>query len=494
MKKLIVLSVIFALLAGSVFAADISVDVHGGATLASSSNKEYLDDVTNTGEPVFVTDRVGTGFGISRARIGASGETEDGAFGGWARLDFSGDAGGAGFAWWKPVDQVKLQIGANPDGEWGLDGVTRWGFLQTAGDVGVAKEHWGFGSSFFGGYGGKGLILNITPAEGIAINIGIPLVNTKYGEDGKVKYDPNTGKAAKDGDLFKFGDDGNYAYQNYKQFTLQAKYDIAGVGTAGITYENSLFVHAKDVKKTPAGAWIAVYDDDMTTWQIGKKKNNTEEILGPNNDNPKLWAFFGLTSIENLGIDVGIGYQFSDTFYDNETLYPSSTATETTYTINNPVAAGVGVNFSSGALGVKARVQGKFGGSKVTDIKITLPGDKSISITDTLGTGLDMIIDVQPSYAINDTLTAYLSTGVGFTTGEEYVEKRDDDGKATIAAETRSLVNWYVNPYIVIKGAFFAGIRLDSPKDYYYTFNKEGDATRNRIVNFSIPIGIAVSF
>jgi len=460
MKKLIVLSVIFSLVAGSVFAADVSVEVQGGAKLINTSSEEYLYEKENDKAPVYVTDWNGTSFGIGRIRIGASGATEDGTIGGWLRYDAGGDA--AGFVFWKPSDLFKLQIGCNPDGEFDLNGVASWGFYQIAGDVGVASESWAFGNSFYGGYGGAGVILTSAPAEGFSINIGIPLVDTKYGK-------PNESTSDKD-KYFYFGSD--YAYQNYKKFTLQVKYDIAGLGTAGITYENSSFQH--DI----------LTDDDGPVYKEIEGASGFP-LQQPNNDNPKLYAYFGLTSIENLGIDVGIGYKFSDSWYEDEV----------TYTTNNPLAVGIGVNFSSGALGVKARVQGEFAGSYVV-ADIPIGKDKK---TYTVNDGYGLIIDVQPSYAINETLTAYLSTGIAFKTGDEYVEKMDDKGEPVFTANTRSLVNWHVNPYIVItpnywSGAFFAGIRIDSPSDYYFTKDKDGKTTRNRILNFSIPIGIAVSF
>jgi len=477
MKKLIVLSVIFALVAGSVFAADVSVDVHGGANLVKTSNVDYVDG-SKDGKPVYVTDRNGTSYGISRVRIGASGGTEDGTVGGWLRYELGG--GGAGFVYWKPSDLFKLQIGQNPDGEFGLDGVARWGFYQIAGDVGVASEGWAFGDSFFGGYGGAGVILTSAPAEGIAINIGIPLVGTTYGAENKA------------GTEFNFGKD--YAYQNYKRFTLQVKYDIAGLGTAGITYQNSDFVH--DLVRDASGKPV---EKDVG---IPSSTKGGPSLLLPNNDNPNLWVYFGLSSIENLGIDVGIGYKFADDYIDDTTKNAKGEVVDKyTYTTNNPLAVGLGVNFNAGALGVKARIQGKFGGSYETKFEHTSQGgsDKSETKTYTFSDGYGLIIDVQPSFALNDKLTAYVSTGIAFTTGDEYVDMEESTkkGEVVIAANTRSLVNWHVNPYVVItpsywSGAFFAGIRLDSPSGYFWDGEK-GDV-RNRIVNFSIPIGIAVSF
>jgi len=490
MKKLIVLSVIFALVAGSVF-AEIGADVIGKATLVKSSSKEYQDDTKSDGTPVYLTDRNGTGFGIGRARISASGASEDGSVGGSVRFDAGGNGGGVsgwGWAWWKPAgtDIFKLQIGQNPDGEFGLDGVTRWGFYASANDAGVVNEGWAFGSSFFGGYGDAGLILSSSPAEGFAINIGIPLVDTTYGAENAA------------GKEFIFGND--YAYQNYKRFTLQVKYDIAGLGTAGITYQNSDFIH--DVARDDKGVAVPKTIEGFTVKDPTTGNYIPYPLSQANNDNPNLWVYFGLTSIENLGIDVGIGYKFADDYIEEtDKNAKGEFLTKETFTTNNPLAVGLGVNFNAGALGVKARIQGKFGGSYVYDYKHTadptISGDKSDSKSYTFSDGYGLIIDVLPSYAVNDKLTALLSLGVAFTTGDEYVEKFNDKDEPVITANTRSLVNWHANPYISVNhgaGAFYAGIRLDSPSSYYSTFDKDKKETRNRIVNFSIPIGITIGF
>jgi len=432
MKKLIIISVIFALVAGSVFAADVSVDVIGKATLIKGSDqKQYAGVDLEKGTPLDPrTEYNGTSFGISRARISASGETEDGKIGGWLRFDvadekaYGSPVNAWGFVWWKPLDILKVQIGTNPDGEFGLDGVARWGFYASAGDAGVVNETWAFGDSFFGGWGGQGILLTATPIDALTINLGIPILNTTY------FYDEGSS-----GNWVGQGKD--YAFQNYKRFVLQAKYDIDGIGTAGLTYQNDLFLH--------------------------------EQVNGePNNDNPKVWAYFGLTAVENLGLDVGIGFQFADSFYVDET----------TYTINNPLVLGVGATYDLGAFKVKGRVQAKFLGSHV------MKADETYETSD----GFGLAFDVLPYFEVDEKLTAYLSFGVGFTTG---VESYNSDGDKEV--DKSSLVNWHVNPYISLNygaGAFYAGIRAESPAEK--ALDKDGKSVR--VLNWSIPIGITIGF
>jgi hypothetical protein len=176
MKKLIVLSVIFALVAGSAFAVDLGGVVIGDVTLASDLNGES-DDVTTSGK-------------IGRVRIEGSGANDDGTFGGWFRAN---NGAFFGHAWWKPIDQLKLQIGGNGgDGYFGKDGIVGYGWYAQVMEIGnlsvggdlvwyntggyhVGNDVLHFRNAFYGGNGGKDdLILIITPADMATINITLP--------------------------------------------------------------------------------------------------------------------------------------------------------------------------------------------------------------------------------------------------------------------------------------------------------------------------------
>jgi len=189
MKKIIAISVMFVLLTGAAFAADVSGSVIGTVTVLQGDNGDG--------------SKVTSGAGLDRARIEASGSPNE-SFGGWLRIDPAsldvdfGDgeseggvnfgSGVAGLAWWKPIDQLKLTIGGNPDGMWGKEGVTGWMFYQTAYDTGVTVDGanvWGgdniygqgvkYRNAFFRGFGDNGLLLEISPADMATINIALPV-------------------------------------------------------------------------------------------------------------------------------------------------------------------------------------------------------------------------------------------------------------------------------------------------------------------------------
>ena len=198
------------------------------------------------------------GGGMGRIRIQASGQNDEGTFGAWIRMGadgWGGDVSGHGLAWWKPIDMLRLQIGSNPDGEFGLDGVARWGFYQDACDVGVANETWAWSASFYGGFDAGGSIVTLTPVDGLEINVAVPFDSGSS--------DPVPGYS------------GRFIANSYTGFlydktTVQAKYGMEGLGTFGLTF-------------------------------IGGRGTELD-------NGAKLLLYAGLDLIEGLGIDIGLGY------------------------------------------------------------------------------------------------------------------------------------------------------------------------------------------
>jgi hypothetical protein len=121
------------------------------------------------------------GGGIGRVRIEGSGEADIGigTVGGWMRLDFSGAASGQGKAWWQPIEQLRIQLGVNSDGEFDTSHIGRYGFYAQANELGLVNSdgNWGkvsYDTGVFGGYSGFNFALIITPMEGLNINVALP--------------------------------------------------------------------------------------------------------------------------------------------------------------------------------------------------------------------------------------------------------------------------------------------------------------------------------
>jgi len=392
MKKLIAMAVVLALVAGVAFAVDLGGNVIGSVDVVKGTSEEDSE--------------IGAGGEFKHIRLEGSGEAGDGQFGGWIRVDLTGDGiftnGVAGLAWWKPIDQLKLIIGNNPDGVWGKEGVTGWMFYQHAYDTHavIPGNVWGWGTSypdgignsgnqnmygqfvttrnaFFGGIGDSGLLLEIKPVDMIGINLAVPFISQ------------NEAGNRKAGDL-------------YTQMVAQLDVNL-DFGNIAVTMKG-----------------------------LGDKAG------------ADLFAYFGLSAVENLGIDIGAGFHINDADDDNK----------------YPLGLGLGVKFTAGAFGIKFRTA------------LSLPADDDQSFA--------VLADVLPFYAVSDTTRIFLSAGLGMTAPP----KSAPDG-------AESIVGFHVNPYLEIGeewGAkFIVGIKLWSDGHKRTT----NDKTETR---WEVPIALVVSF
>jgi len=468
MKKLIAISVVFVLLAGAAFAADVSGQVFGKVNVVEGNSKKDTDDKA--------IDEIGASGGNGRIRIEASGQNDEGSFGGWARLEagsYGGTPGATAYAWWKPLDILKLTIGNNGgDGFFAADGVTRWGFYQGAGDVGIVNQDYSFGrnwdadpfgyvGAFYGGFNMFGLVLTLTPLDALEINVAVP---------------------------FSKGD----AKDQFLKTHAQVAYNIDGIGKLAVTYAGGLgHRDAEDPVAGKAGTWYVKPDgtlvfiktedvaapgyqqpDDFADWtavgtgSIGGKLG--EEV----NDPARFHLYFGLTAIENLGIDIGLGYRLPFT-------------TEGKDKVQYPLFAGLGVNFNGGQFGIKARVQGALAGS--VDPDGDGPAEKKSDMPAII------IFDVLPSFAISDNLTAYLGAGITYTGVGKYDGKKPQDGDGN---DEKGTVGWHVDPYLAYSvgpGTFYFGLNFSSSGEK--NSGKPNDKGEQKpYINWAVPIGLAVSF
>jgi len=405
MKKLIAISVVFVLLAGAAFAeTSIGGAAHASVVLAEGST---VKDAANNDE----TPDIGVGGDAGRVRIDATGTSDDGKFGGYVRFDAGSDFGGVtgwANAWWKPIDALKILIGsAGYDGFFGLEGGVGYGYYGGAsqwGNIGVVTDPGAFAASFIGGFQ-RGLILTLAPIDGLEVNVGVPFFDNATAEDA------------------------------YKKTRAQVKYSVDGIGTFGLTYDGAL------------GDTATL---DTTTYEFSTNK-------------PKLYLYVGISAIENVGIDFGLGYQLA--------FKEEIAGVNLTY--NTPLAAGLGVNFSAGQFGIKARVQGQFAGSLKSDV----------SGADPYKVPLVVDFDLLPSFAVSDNLSIALDAGIKFI-----AENKEPDG--TKIADSN--FSWHVNPYLTFDawpGTFYAGLNFSSD-GVERTDSKGG---KYKAIYWAVPIGIAYS-
>jgi len=442
MKKLIAISVVFALVAGAAFAVDLGATVIGTANVLQGTT-----DKDPAGDSIPVT----SGGGMNQFRLNGSGENDDGTFGGWIR--YSGDGGGsyghygapvAGIAWWKPMDMFKLSIGGNPDGIFAKEGNSAWMFYQTVSDTGVvnAGNAWGggygadavdvvFRSAFFGGFGDERVFMTITPAEMVDINIAIPFLACA-GQETK--------------DVFM---------QTVAQIDLKMDF-----GNIALTY-----VGGRGHKEAQAGVEIdtgKVYDKDgpyvidQASGTLKQEYNKGDPIkvtVGKTdevNEPGKIFAYYN-GSFGDLTLDFGLGFGF-----------PKYDATEDK-NINQPLGIGLAVKYAMDTLGVKFRTV------------VSLPMYKTQH--------LSVLADVLPYFVLGDNLTAFVGFGLAMA-----IPNSDEKDQGA-----ESITGWHFNPYLQVGeewGAkFLFGIKAYSDGDKKY--GEKGDATK---VDWAVPIALIINF
>jgi len=400
MKKFIAILAMVALVSGAAF-AQVSGYAFGSFGVSGDEDSKFED--------------VGLGDGMGRINLEASAETEDGQFGVWMRFrgtystpEINGEwlpnVGVWGSVFWKPIDQVKFQIGTNPDNHMGGDNITRWGFYSRIGDMGLVSvennyyNDWGVYSDniFYGGFsnGGWGAVLTITPIPMLAINVGIPLAGLFSDYTEANNYEPYFG------DGFHMTE---ITLENaLKMSVFQVAATIPDVGKAVLTYEG-------------IGSWNSEWDDDPA------------DLKDEFTYSGKIYFAFFLTAIDDLGVDVGFSYDL-----DSE-----------------DIGLGLGFSFGAGDFGIKARAFFNITKDEADDSLINI--------------GVDLL----PSFAINENLTAFCSLGL-------YVVNTDND------------IGFHLNPYIMKSAGwdknFYAGVRL---------WQDPGKDTK---LNWAIPVGIVASF
>jgi len=404
------------LVAGAAFGADISASVSSKVNLVKGSSQEGKGELQAGGNMV----------GVS---LGASGQNEEGTLGGSLTFRVNGVAIADGprsvepwvtlktaTVWWKPVSMLRVLLGGNKDGMFGADGGARWQFYQAASDF-VASEAWAFSSAYYGGWADAGAVITLTPMDGLSINVAVPFISRKTGWG---TYDS--------GDRF--------AADYYRNMAAQVSYNIDGVGRVALTYQGNY----------SEGGFTA---DDSNPLDV--KFNGGEKGT--------LLAFFGLTAVENLSFDVGLGIPFIEKWKDvggsgkDATLFKMS--------------AGFTLGYKFGAFGVKSRFLFDEFGAFTYD-KESVPNK------------LKLRFDIMPYYTVNEKVTINISGGMNLVGPQ-----MDEDWKKVDVTGNDAVVAWHVNPYLTVNaggGAFYAGVDIRSA------------GGNDPFITWAVPIGISFGF
>jgi hypothetical protein len=251
----------------------------------------------------------------------------------------------------------------------------------------------------------------------------------------------------------------------------------------------------------------SLYDDTYRVLGMGDTFKGTPS---------RLCLYFGLSAIENISIDVGVGYPLAvkDTYYNTYLNAATNVNYTSTSTYQAPIAAGVGAKIGLGDFGIKARVLAEFGGSVKTDHHRPAhpPGYVWIE-QDPYKIPLFLGFEVMPYIGLSDTMRVFFALGLSYMGASEYVFKYSSvlGRNPTDIYKTDSVVGWHINPYIEIGGEwgpkFLAGIKIwsdggkeESPLYKATRTYNDGDplkpylGTNKAIVKWAVPIALMASF
>jgi hypothetical protein len=181
MKKIIAISVMFALIAGAVF-ADTALAGAVEARFSLAKQVQWPDETkkgnqaTTGGED---TPAPVMGGSIGAAQIRLSGSNTEGTLSGL--FNFRNTDTVRSTTWihrvfvnWKPIEQVKVFLGIENDGLFDTADFLGWGFHQGDNDY-LFTHHWDFWRQLFpGNWDGFGLALSFYPMPGLDINLVFP--------------------------------------------------------------------------------------------------------------------------------------------------------------------------------------------------------------------------------------------------------------------------------------------------------------------------------
>jgi len=436
MKKLIAISVMCALVAGAAF-AETSVGGQvfiGGSFLSGDSVKD-----SKPAAGAIENDRYNTALKITFS---------EGSAGGRIRI-LGNNAGGSDafdewFAWWRPIPQLRIQVGSNQDGDFGTAQISGWGFTgenkNNGGNQGAMGEYtgdnWSGGrdhSRTVGWYDGTGgtpnLQFTINAIENLTINIWFPFTSGNASAPGFVlgRFHLNL--------VYRFIDIGNLyvSFQSNLGY-LEAGDDDAWYGTGGVT-----------------SAYNSGY------WR--------------NTNSPKAFLSFYLTAIENMAVDLGLAYAFP---FTNE-------ATKTTY--SSPLEVGLGYRVTSGDFNFRLRASLSAGGVTEVDVDGVDPVKDPTRVS----------VSINPNYKIKN-VTVFFYAGLGMQMVEDWEKEK---GGIFVSNGSNAVVNWFVNPYVFIPAGnlrFKIGVQVYSDGVTYPYYEKGELKYDAAVIKFNIPFGVYTYF
>lgn len=365
LKKLIVIMAILALVTGVAFGqASLGGQLMIGTNLLQGDNGKKANgdpnDVTMGGigfheAKMFATFGSGKGGGklvlvtsepkgsAYKHKIGGSIDGIDNYIQTW------------GFLYWRPIQQFRMQVGVNADGDYGVAKISSWGFLSEAKNSVAAFSDYGDydgwedptwplyvwqasarpGNAFYNGTGDPSVSFQVFPVHGLTFTFVLPIGG---GEELLVQ-------------------------NQLADFHFNVKYDIEGIGLASLAFVGGKGLEKDASKSASAG---------------------------------DLYASFYLSALESIGAELGLTFNLP---YEDAAGMKSG----------GYMGIGAGFSFDNGGpFTIKLRANATLGGNEITKIAGKM---QSIERTTLL------YANILPCYKINSSLHLFLNAAIGVESG-----------------------------------------------------------------------------
>jgi len=348
MKKLIAISVMLTLIAGAAFAQTVvGGNVRMGLQLLAGDSVEGSEIGAGRIEIFDMVTNVSFGDSLNGGMMRLYAKMNQ-----WEPALF-------GFLFFRPIEQIRIQIGQNPDNDFGSHQISGWGFNAEAQGGAALDQHRLLNgvnipartAGWYGGFGDLGLAISIFPVPDLlTFNLGIPFVGP-----------------AQDSTFLHNRLDLN---STYLRTHIQAVVDIEDIGA---------------IRATAQLRGLAANDDFLI---------------------PNIFASFYLTAIEGMGLDIGFAYRKPNT--TGSDIVTSSAADVMVPEI------GLGFRFTADSFNIKLRA-GAVIAETYTDMGIhILPSYTINNLTILLNAGFGLRIpdaDVDPT--IGWFVNPYITTTFG---------------------------------------------------------------------------------
>jgi len=400
MKKLIAIAVVFALVMGGVF-AETSV---GGST--------DIKVVLGKGE----TGKDSQTAGGANVRLQLTGQNEEGTFGAQFRFDSSIMWSGTtpinnvrSKVWWKPIDMLKIQLGSDLDGSFGIGDVnTGWGFYGNYADWGMWKPQRGGDGETFPAYRtGSGLFLSVTPITNLSVNMIIPYRNW---------------------DLL--------VMDVYQKIYGEVVYKIDNIGTVKAGYQSD----------TGALGTAPISQSALDAYALAQ----TQYDLGLISAEPKAPTAAFLDNPHKLGISFDMGDLLKpmgmSLAFKLHTGLPTAN-TQQNLSRTQPLYMNLGAGFSAGDFNVKFRFFGQFLGKTTNTATDVVTKDAAF-----------IQLGLFPYY----TVSGNLAVGMGFDV------RVNDIGEKPNGDKLDTIIRWHTSPFVQYKvgaGKFQVGLNVGTNND-----------------------------